>query len=190
MGGRNFDVVYTGVGALNWLPDLAAWADVVARLLRPGGVLYLLEIHPLVVGVVEDGRTIGQDILEADFLRWDEAGGTYAAPGLAMTNTASYERAHASSEVVTAVLDAGLVVELFHEQSFTNVLWPWAVRGDDGYYRLPEGWPKFPLTYSLRARRPGQAASGQEPVDPVPEPDDPGESGGSPSRSRPGRSLA
>ncbi len=156
LSGRTFDIVYTGIGALNWLPDLTAWADVVARLLRPGGVLYLVEIHPIVVGVVEDGRTIGQDILQADYARWDEDGGTYAAPDATFTNTTTFERAHALSDVLSAVLDAGLGIELFHEQSFTNAPWPWTVRGDDGYYRLPDGWSKYPLTYSLRARRPAE----------------------------------
>jgi SAM-dependent methyltransferase len=153
LGGRRFDIVYTGIGALNWLPDLASWAVVVEGLLRPGGVLYLLEIHPIVMAVAEDGRTIQQDILEADYAPWQEAG-TYAAPTARLANTVSYERAHALSEVVTAVLDAGLVLELLHEQSYTNAPWPWTVRGPDRFHRLPAGWPRYPLTYSLRARRP------------------------------------
>jgi SAM-dependent methyltransferase len=41
------DLVYTGKGALPWMMDLRAWADVVARLLRPGGQLYVFEGHPL-----------------------------------------------------------------------------------------------------------------------------------------------
>jgi SAM-dependent methyltransferase len=153
VGGRTFDIVYTGIGALGWLPDLAPWAKVVADLLRPGGVLYLVEIHPIVPGVIDDGRTLVQDIFDADVVVWDERGGTYAAPDADMEHTASYERVHAISDVISAVLDAGLVLEVFHEQSYTNAEWPWAERGDDGYYRLPPGWPRFPLTYSLRARR-------------------------------------
>ncbi len=46
LGGRTFDVVYTGLGALNWLPDILRWAGVVDALLRPGGFLYLAEFHP------------------------------------------------------------------------------------------------------------------------------------------------
>jgi hypothetical protein len=106
-----------------------------------------------VVGVVGDGRTLSQDIFDADYTRWDQAGGTYAAPDASFTNTASFERVHALSDVISAVLDVGLTIELFHEQSYTNVPWPWAIRGDDGFFRLPEGWPRYPLTYSLRARR-------------------------------------
>ena len=153
VGGRKFDIVYTGIGALGWLPDLDSWAQVVAGLLRPGGVLYLVEIHPLVIGMVHDGRTLTQDIFEADFTAWHEKRGTYAVPDAVLQHTTSYERAHALSDVITAVLDASLTLELFHEQSYTNAPWPWTKRGDDGYYRLPDGWKRFPLTYSLRARR-------------------------------------
>ena len=152
VGGRRFDIVYTGIGALGWLPDLQLWAQVVAGLLRTGGVLYLVEIHPLVIGMMHDGRTLDLDVFEADFVRWDDKGGTYAAPDAVMENTVTYERAHSLSDVITAVLDAGLTLELFHEQSYTNAPWPWTERGDDGYYRLPAGRPRFPLTYSLRAR--------------------------------------
>jgi SAM-dependent methyltransferase len=42
-----FDVVYTSHGVLGWLPDLERWAGVVAHFLRPGGVFYLTEIHPV-----------------------------------------------------------------------------------------------------------------------------------------------
>lgn len=38
---ETFDIVYTGVGALTWLPDIAAWGRVVAALLKPGGMLFV-----------------------------------------------------------------------------------------------------------------------------------------------------
>ena len=46
LGGRRFDIVYTGLGALNWLPDVERWARVMASLVAPGGCLYLAEFHP------------------------------------------------------------------------------------------------------------------------------------------------
>jgi SAM-dependent methyltransferase len=42
------DLVYTGKGALIWMADLAAWARDAARLLRPGGHLFIFEGHPAV----------------------------------------------------------------------------------------------------------------------------------------------
>jgi hypothetical protein len=112
-----------------------------------------VEIHPMVLGVLGDGRTLEQDIFEAQYVRWDEKGGTYAAPDATLLNTTTFERVHSLSDVMSALLEAKLSIELFHEQSYTNAPWPWAVKCDDGFYRLPIGWPKFPLTYSLLARK-------------------------------------
>src|SRR5215472_5746876 len=47
LGPEPFDLVYTGIGALGWLPDIARWAQVVAGLLRPGGRLFIQEGHPM-----------------------------------------------------------------------------------------------------------------------------------------------
>ncbi|MEZ4860365.1 MAG: class I SAM-dependent methyltransferase [Caldilineaceae bacterium] len=41
------DLIYTGRGALMWMVDLNAWAQVVARLLRPHGRIVIYEGHPL-----------------------------------------------------------------------------------------------------------------------------------------------
>jgi SAM-dependent methyltransferase len=151
---RRFDIVYTGIGALNWLANLRAWADVVDQLLRPGGTLYLAEIHPLVFGVSEDGRVLAHDIIHADYRANVMPGGTYAVPQAEMLSTITFERVHGLSDVVTAVLEVGFSVELLREQDYTNAPWPWTVRGEDGFYRLPDGFPQYPLAYSLRARKP------------------------------------
>jgi 2-polyprenyl-3-methyl-5-hydroxy-6-metoxy-1,4-benzoquinol methylase len=154
LGGRRFDVVYTGIGALNWLPDLDRWADVVTGLLRPGGRLYIAEIHPLVLGLSADGRTLVYDMFESRVEVSDDHDGTYAVPGARMANTVTHERIPSLGEVFTVLQEAGLVVELLHEHAYTNAPWPWTVRGDDGFFRLPPGWPKFPLVYTLLARAP------------------------------------
>ena len=44
---ETYDVVVATYGVLPWLPDLAAWARVVARMLRPGGEVFLAEFHPV-----------------------------------------------------------------------------------------------------------------------------------------------
>lgn len=152
---RTFDVVYTGIGALGWLPDLTAWAEVVSSLLRPGGVLYVVELHPMWVALIEDGSSLGQDALGAAYTRWDEPDrSSYADPARSLANVSSFERLHAISEVLSAVLDVGLTVELFHEFDVTPAPTPWLELGRDRLYHFPRGKPHFPLTYSLRARRP------------------------------------
>jgi SAM-dependent methyltransferase len=156
VGPRRFDVVYTGIGAIGWLPDLPRWAQIVHDLLRPGGFLYLFEIHPMWVALGDDGRTLREHAFGADYQRWDEdVDGSYAAPDAHFVNRVSWERLHNLGDTLSAVLGAGLVIELFEEHDATNAPTPWLERGPDRLFRFPEGAWHFPLTFSLRARRPG-----------------------------------
>jgi len=152
LGGKRFDVVYTGIGALGWLPDVHRWAAVVAELLRPGGALYLTELHPMWGALIDDGRTICQHAINAEFTLWDDDG-SYAAPDEAFSRNKAWERLHSLGEVLSAVLESGMRVELFHEFDVTPSPTPWLERGEDGLYRFPEGTWRFPLAYSLRGRR-------------------------------------
>jgi SAM-dependent methyltransferase len=152
-GGRCFDVVYTGIGALGWLPDLPRWATVVRDLLRPGGRLYLVEVHPMWIALIDDGETIGEDAVQAEFCLWDDGRqGSYAAPEAVFENTASYERLYSISDVLSALLSSGLNLEFFHEFDVTPAPTPWLERGSDRLYHFPPGHHRFPLVYSLRAR--------------------------------------
>ena len=63
LGTRRFDLVYTGIGALCWLPSIRHWAAVVAGLLRPGGRLFMREGHPMLWSV-GDPRPDGLLVLE------------------------------------------------------------------------------------------------------------------------------
>jgi SAM-dependent methyltransferase len=152
VSGRTFDVVYTGFGALGWLPDLEQWADVVANLLHRGGYLYVTEIHPMWGAMIEDGRTLCQDAIDADFMPWD-MDGTYADPEARFRHTLGYERLHTTADLLTAVLDAGLRIELYHEYDRTPAPAPWLERGPDGLFTFPDGHFRFPLAYSLRASK-------------------------------------
>ncbi|OIV36058.1 methyltransferase type 12 [Mangrovactinospora gilvigrisea] len=159
--GERFDIVYTGVGALVWLPDMAEWARVVARLLKPGGVFYISEFHPMKDVVAEDGRT-----LEGDYFGREPmvctGGWTYTdGPALA-EETTGVEFVHPLGDVVTALAAAGLRIELLRERDTTMFRrYPALVRGEDGLYRFPEdgAYAHLPLMYSLRATAPPARAS-------------------------------
>ena len=43
----SFDVVYTSRGVLCWLPDIRGWARVVAHFVKPGGIFFITEAHPI-----------------------------------------------------------------------------------------------------------------------------------------------
>jgi SAM-dependent methyltransferase len=153
--GRTFDVVYTGRGALNWLPDMERWAAVVASLLRPGGFLYLAEFHPFTDVFGDDDLTVEHDYFQGEEPQvWDEPG-TYADLEAETQHNLTYEWNHPLGEVVSAVVAAGLTVELLHEYDYTMFpRWPFLEKTGFDTYRQPEGMPKIPLMYSLRARKP------------------------------------
>ncbi|MGW5120430.1 class I SAM-dependent methyltransferase [Streptomyces noursei] len=163
LGDRRFDVVYTGKGAVCYLPDLAAWAGTVAELLRPGGTFYLVEFHPLLNAL---GATPPADpaapplLLRNDYLAGrgalrSDTPTTYTDGPPLQGATTSYEWRHGVGEVVTAVVGAGLTVQSVRE---TEVL-PWPrfpsmVPDTDGWWRLPDSEPIIPMLYALKAVKP------------------------------------
>lgn len=153
--GRRFDVVYTGKGALVWLPDIDAWAEVVAMLLRPGGCLYLSEFHPFAHLFGDENLSVedGHGYFRRDEpLVVDEEPGSYVDLGAATTHNRTGEWTHPLGDVVSALAARGLRVAFLHELPFTLFpRWPWLERDDQGVYRSPESKPTLPLMYSLMA---------------------------------------
>lgn len=154
LGRRRFDIVYTGIGALIWLPDLRRWADVVAELLEPGGTLYLVEFHPITHVFADDDLTVEHSYWHDEPMVWDDPG-TYADMTAETTHNRSYEWNHGIGEVVSAVIDAGLHIDLLHEHDHTLMQrWPFLERDGDTWH-MPAGMPTLPLMYSLRASASG-----------------------------------
>jgi SAM-dependent methyltransferase len=153
LDGRTFDVVYTGIGALSWLPDLDAWGEVVADLLRPGGVAYVVEIHPLLWVLDDDEPRVRWDYFSPHVS--DDASGTYADRAAPTTNNRVFERNPGIGPVVSSLLAQGLSVELLHEHDVgVEQVWPFMVPGEaEGLWRIPPDQPNLPLTWSLLMRK-------------------------------------
>lgn len=162
LGAGRFDIVYTGKGALCYLPDLRAWAQTVVDLLKPGGFLYLAEFHPLLNALgptqkpgAPQGLVISYDYLGGrGAIERDSARSYTDGPELA-GDTVHYEWAHGLGEVVTALAQAGLIVESLTETSrLPWQRWPVMERTADGWWTMPENAPRFPVMYGLKAGKP------------------------------------
>jgi SAM-dependent methyltransferase len=151
---ERFDIVYTGLGALNWLPDLDRWSRLVASLLADDGFLYLAEFHPFADVFSDGGLTVEYDYFHNPAgIRLEDDGGTYADLTATTSDNATHEWSHPVSQVLSAVLGAGLRLELFHEHDYTvSPGWPHLESDDGRTFRQPKGSPRLPLMYSLRAR--------------------------------------
>jgi SAM-dependent methyltransferase len=155
LGGRRFDVVYTGLGAINWLPDIERWAQVMVELLEPGGTFYLAEFHPFSWVFGDDDRTVDASYFSDGPVLFDDPPGSYADLNAPTQHNRSIEWNHGLGETVSALISAGLRIELLHEHDYTLFpRWPDLQVSGRHFYRLPEGEPSLPLMYSLRATRP------------------------------------
>jgi SAM-dependent methyltransferase len=156
-----FDLVFTGIGALCWIPSISRWAEVVQRLLRPGGRLFIREGHP-VLWALADPLPDGRLELEHPYVEreepmvWDEAG-TYVETEVEFQHTRTLEWNHGLGEIVTALLEQGLVIETFVEHD--SVPWDafpgYSEELPGGEHRIKDRPWRLPHSYTIRARKPG-----------------------------------
>lgn len=152
--GRRFDVVYTGIGALCWIPDITRWARVVADLIVPGGVFYMVEVHPFTDMFGEEDLLVREHYFDHGKAYRDESGGTYTDHTIKTEHNIDYSWTHPVSEVITALLDVGFVLEVFNEHDYTvfQQFKDLKHHPEDRTYRIPDGHPRMPLMYSIRCR--------------------------------------
>jgi SAM-dependent methyltransferase len=157
LGAERFELVYTGIGALCWLPDIERWASVVARLLLPGGRLFIREGHPM-LWAIDETRPDG--LLVADYPYFErEQAVVWTAPGTYVQTEASFEHNtthvwnHGLGEVVSALLRNGLRITGLAEHDSV----PWdALPGrmdklESGEFRLADRPWRLAHSYTLQA---------------------------------------
>jgi 2-polyprenyl-3-methyl-5-hydroxy-6-metoxy-1,4-benzoquinol methylase len=158
LGTGRFDLVYTGVGALCWLPDIRRWASVVAALLRPGGRLFLREGHP-VLWALDDPRPDGLVVLAYPY--FEVPGGThfhepvtYVDHDGELDQPTTVQFNHGLAEILSALMAEGLYLEAIAEHDSV----PWPALGDQmehiggGEFRLRDRPERLPHSYTLQAR--------------------------------------
>lgn len=160
LGPSRFDLVYTGIGALCWMPDITRWADVVATLLRPGGRLFLREAHPI-VWALNDARTDGLVVVDRPYFEIDQPtvidadDGTYVRTDATFATTLTVEWNHGLGQIITALLDHGLqLTGLVEHHSLPWDALPGQMRPiGGGEYQLADRPWRLPHSYTLQARK-------------------------------------
>ncbi len=158
LGEGGFDFVYTGIGALCWIPDVQRWAANVAALLRPGGFLFIREGHPM-LWTLCDPRD--DQLLVMEYPYFETAGTvftesySYVEHDEPLASPAIVHFNHSLSEIFNALWHAGMTITMFEEHQTV----PWNAAGDamelvdGGEYRLRENPERLAASYTLRAEK-------------------------------------
>ncbi|HEU0295102.1 MAG TPA: class I SAM-dependent methyltransferase [Anaerolineales bacterium] len=112
---EKFDILFTGGGAIVWLPDLQRWARIIVQLLKPSGRIVIDESHPI-AGCMEVQN--GQVRFVEDYfgrkpemyVGWSHFSGAENAV------EKKYEFMWPLGDIVTALAQAGLRIELLEER--------------------------------------------------------------------------
>jgi SAM-dependent methyltransferase len=159
LGAARFDLVYTGIGALCWLPSIERWANVVSQLLKPGGKLFIREGHPVLWSLC-DPRP--DELLVLEYPYFETTDGvelfetkTYVEHEGELASPRSIVFNHGLGEIFTALMGAGLTLTAFEEH--TSVPWdPFGAAGvadERGERRLRVKPERIPATYTLQASK-------------------------------------
>ena len=148
-----FDIVFTSYGVIGWLPDLRPWAKMIATRLKSGGTFFMVEFHPIVwMFDYLDGKSTMKHAYNKKEVIYEEYEGTYADVNSKMLSK-EYGWNHGLGDVITALVDAGLIIEYLKEfdESPYNVL-PDLVETNSGNYVTKD--KLYPLIFTIKATKP------------------------------------
>jgi SAM-dependent methyltransferase len=154
----SFDLVYTGIGALCWLPSARRWAQAAAALLKPGGRLFIRDGHP-VLYTLDDARDDGLLVVRYPYFEQAEpqvfeTAGTYVESDAVFEHNVTHEWNHGIGEIVTALLGAGMTLTGLAEHD--SVPWnalPGMMTETDGEWRLTQDPARVACSFTIQAVR-------------------------------------
>ena len=146
----SFDIVFTSYGTIGWLPDLDKWAAVISHFLKPGGTFYMADFHPVLWMMDDDLTTIKYPYHNFGVIA-ETSTGTYTDRN-APIEYQEYSWNHSISEILNALIAAGLTILHFNEFSYSpyncfNNL----TQGTDNMWRIKGMEDMVPMMYSVKA---------------------------------------
>ncbi|UCE66487.1 MAG: class I SAM-dependent methyltransferase [Candidatus Zixiibacteriota bacterium] len=148
---EKFDIVFTSYGVLAWIPDREKWAGLAARYLKPGGIFYMVEFHPVLGMFDDDGEKLEYPYFHSLKPMKFHDSGNYAEPDNKFKHD-WYERFYGPGDVVTALIKAGLKIEYLHEFPYSPANCCKFFTGDKpGRYVIKKYPNLVPRVFSVKA---------------------------------------
>lgn len=151
---KQYDIIYTAYGAINWLDDLDRWAALIHKFLKPNGVFYMVEFHPYIYTLDHQDMKIKTSYFKTDPME-SMADESYTDGSKTEKKNLRYvEWNHSLSEVIGSLQKAGLQLEAFNE-------FPYSVYNcfdnmeeiEKGQWVFEQYGDKIPYMYALKMRR-------------------------------------
>lgn len=169
---QQFDVAFCSYGTVIWLSDLGAWGRGIARALKPGGHFVIIDFHPVLMLFEGDDMRPTYDVYGGGHVDFGVGIGDYVAMGGEnivpmgyLEGVTDFKNPHPSheftwgpSDIITALIDAGLALRTFKEYPYTSGFNPYPIMEalPGGRYRLPESWPRLPHMYGIIVQKPAE----------------------------------
>jgi len=147
---KKFDIIFTSYGTIGWLPDLDAWAEIVSYFLKPGGIFYIADFHPVLWMMDENFEHIKYDYFNTRVIT-EEISGTYSDRD-APIKSIEHGWNHSFSEIITSLLKHNLQIQQFNEFAYSPYnCFKNLEQGGDGMWRIKGMDDKMPMMYSIKA---------------------------------------
>lgn len=113
-----FDIVFTSYGTYGWLPDLEQWASVIHHFLKPGGIFYIADFHPVLYLYDFPTKSLQYNYFNNGKPYEEISEGTYADID-APIRQKEYFWNHSLSEVINPFLGLGMQILEFKEYPYS-----------------------------------------------------------------------
>jgi len=148
-----FDIIYTSYGAINWLNDLDKWAKIISRYLKPNGIFYMVEFHPLIY-TLNDNSEIFHSYFQSQQIE-TVAEKSYTDKSEVSSKDLKYiEWNHSLGEVINSLIKNGLNIEFLNEFPYQVYnCFPNLTEKEKGKWVSNKYGDKIPHMYSIRAMK-------------------------------------
>lgn len=149
---EQFDMVFTSYGTIGWLPDLDKWAKIVSHFLKPNGLFYFIEFHPVVWMFDDNFDKIGYNYFNTGAIIETE-NGTYADRNAPLSNEFVMWN-HGMSEVVNSLIKNSLDIQSLDEFDYSPYnCFKETIEFSPKKYRIKHLDNKIPMVYAIVAKK-------------------------------------
>jgi len=151
---EKFDIVFTSYGVIGWLPNLKPWAQMIAERLKPGGVFYIVEFHPIawMFDYTKEKPEMAYHYSQDEVI-YEEYQGTYSDTDSEKPSeivSKEYGWNHGLSEVINALVAAGLKIDYLNEYDESPYdVFPNLIKTESDMYKLKN--QLYPLIFEVKA---------------------------------------